>query len=117
MFKQDNALNVKQGWAVASLFRNIARKINLSRGGKLTAASAPLILAGKNAWASATDLLAGQNMLVYATFGSDSSIIKWFYIAEIIFSLFLFIKARNPMIFLGLIGILVFTRVAFGIAS
>lgn len=117
MLNQDNALDVRKGWAVASLFRKTANKFNLSKGGKFAALFAPLILAGKNAWASGTDLLAGQNMLVYATFGSDSSIIKWFYIAEILFSLYLFIKARNPMIFLGLIGILVFTRVAFGIAS
>lgn len=117
MLNQDNALDVKKGWAVASLFQKVTGKFNFRKGGKCAALLTPLILAGKNAWASGTDLLAGQNTLVWATFGQDSSIIKWFYIAEIIFSLFLFIKARNPMIFLGLIGIMVFTRIAFGIAS
>lgn len=117
MLNQDNALEVKKGWAVASLLQKATDKINFRKGGKHATLLAPLILAGKNAWASGTDLLSGQNMLVYATFGSDSTIIKWFYLAEILFSLYLFIKARNPMIFLGLIGIMVFTRVAFGIAS
>jgi hypothetical protein len=44
-------------------------------------------------------------------------LIKWFYIAEIIMGLFIYIKARSPLVFVGIVMAIIFTRVAFGIAS
>ena len=66
---------------------------------------------------SGTDLLSSQNTTVNSTFGSGSSLIKWFYIAEIIMGLFIYIKARSPLVFVGIVMAIIFTRVAFGIAS
>ena len=46
-----------------------------------------------------------------------TSIVKWFYIAEIIMGLFIYIKVRSPMVFVGIVMCIIFTRVAFSIAS
>jgi len=64
-----------------------------------------------------TDLLASQQATVSSTFGSGSSIVKWFYIGEIIIALFSYIKMRSPLVFLGLVICIIFTRIGFGIAA
>ena len=67
------------------------------------------------AHATSTDLLSTQASTVKTTFGSGSTLVKWFYFAEVVISLMLFIKSRSPLVFIGLIFVIIFTRVAFGI--
>lgn len=112
-----NALNVTKGWAVASLFRQARENHQLKkfiRNGGLVLIS---LMVAHPVLASGTDLLASQQTTVNSTFGSGSSIIKWFYIAEIIMGLFIYIKARSPLVFVGIVACIIFTRVAFSIAS
>lgn len=117
MLTKGSALNVGKGWAVASLFRkareNRQTKFYLKSAGAFLIA----LMATHPAFAGGTDLLSSQNTTVNSTFGSGSSLIKWFYIAEIIMGLFIYIKARSPLVFVGIVMAIIFTRVAFGIAS
>ncbi|POT24455.1 conjugal transfer protein TraA [Citrobacter freundii] len=117
MSKQGNALKVSKGWAVASLFhkaranRQLRKFIN--NGGLILIS----LMVAHPALAGGTDILASQNTTVNSTFGSGSSLVKWFYIAEIIMGLFIYIKVRSPLVFLGVVLCIIFTRIAFGIAS
>ena len=117
MLTKGSALNVGKGWAVASLFRkareNRKAKFYLKSAGAFLIA----LMVTHPAFASGTDLLSSQNATVNSTFGSGSSLVKWFYIAEIIMGLFIYIKARSPLVFVGIVMAIIFTRVAFGIAS
>ena len=117
MLTKGSALNVGKGWAVASLFRkareNRQAKFYLKSAGAFLIA----LMVTHPAFASGTDLLSSQNATVNSTFGSGSSLVKWFYIAEIIMGLFIYIKARSPLVFVGIVMAIIFTRVAFGIAS
>ena len=117
MLTKGSALNVGKGWAVASLFRkareNRQAKFYLKSAGAFLIA----LIATHPAFASGTDLLSSQNATVNSTFGSGSSLVKWFYIAEIIMGLFIYIKARSPLVFVGIVMAIIFTRVACGIAS
>ena len=117
MLTKGSALNVGKGWAVASLFRkareNRQAKFYLKSAGAFLIA----LMVTHPAFASGTNLLSSQNTTVNSTFGSGSSLIKWFYIAEIIMGLFIYIKARSPLVFVGIVMAIIFTRVAFGIAS
>lgn len=117
MSTKGNTLYVVKGRAVASLFRT-ARENNYIKF-YLKSLSALLIalIVSHPALASGTDLLSSQNATVNSTFGSGSSLVKWFYIAEIIMGLFIYIKARSPLVFVGIVMAIIFTRVAFGIAS
>ncbi|EJG2388501.1 conjugal transfer protein TraA [Kluyvera ascorbata] len=123
MSTNGNAFNAKKGWAVASLIGKVktkfwlGRKFNLSLAWKFICAIALTFALSRLANASGTDLLASQKGTVDATFGADSSLITWFYIAEIIMGLFIYIKARSPLVFVGIVMAIIFTRVAFGIAS
>ena len=69
------------------------------------------------AYATSTDLLASQNSTVTSTFGHGSSLEKYFYYGEIIAALFLYIKSRSPAVFIGFLGVVIFTRVCFAIAG
>ena len=69
------------------------------------------------AFASGTDLLASQNTTVNSTFGSGSSIVKWFYLGEILFGVFIYMKPRSPLTFLGVPLVIIATRIGFAIAS
>ncbi|HCR2161051.1 TPA: conjugal transfer protein TraA [Enterobacter asburiae] len=117
MLTKGSALNVGKGWAVASLFRkareNRKSKFYLKSAGAFLIA----LMVTHPAFASGTDLLSSQNTTVNSTFGSGSSLIKWFYIAEIIMGLFIYIKARSPLVFVGIVLAIIFTRIAFSIAS
>lgn len=66
---------------------------------------------------SSADLFSSQSTTVSNTFGHGSSIEKWIYYAEIIIALAVYIKARNPLVFVGIAMVMIFTRVAFGIAG
>jgi len=117
MLTKGSALNVGKGWAVASLFRkareNRKAKFYLKSAGAFLIA----LMVTHPAFASGTDLLSSQNTTVNSTFGSGSSLVKWFYLAEIIMGLFIYIKARSPLVFVGIVMAIIFTRVAFSIAS
>lgn len=117
MVNAGNALSTRKGWAVASLFRknrsNIQMKKFIQAGGLIALA----LLVTHPAFATGTDLLSSQNTTVNSTFGSGSSLVKWFYISEIIIALFTFIKVRSPLVFVGLVICIIFTRVGFSIAS
>lgn len=63
------------------------------------------------------DLLSSQQQTVQNTFGHGSTLEKWFYFAEIIISLFAYFRVRTPMVFMGLIIVIIFTRIGFGIAG
>lgn len=117
MFIKGNALNIVKGRAVASLFRKARENRQLKnfvKNGGLVLIS---LMVAHPALAAGTDLLSSQNTTVNSTFGSGSSLVKWFYIAEIIMGLFIYIKARSPLVFVGIVMAIIFTRVAFGIAS
>lgn len=117
MFTQGNALNVEKGWAVASLFRKARENRQLKKFIKNGGLILISLMVAHPVLASGTDLLASQQATVSSTFGSGSSIVKWFYIAEIIIALFTYIKVRSPLVFLGLVICIIFTRIAFAIAS
>lgn len=62
-----------------------------------------------------SDLLQSQQTTVNSTFGHGSSLEKWCYFAEVFLSLMAYFRMRTPMVFIGLIMVIIFTRVAFGI--
>ena len=63
--------------------------------------------------ADGQDLLAPADGVVEATFGQNSKLIIWIYTVEIAFSLWLFLKSRNPLVFGGLVAMLVVTKAFF----
>ncbi|MGX9843278.1 type IV conjugative transfer system pilin TraA, partial [Enterobacter hormaechei subsp. xiangfangensis] len=117
MLTKGSALNVGKGWAVASLFRK-ARENRLTKFYlKTVGAFLFAFLVTHPAFASGTDLLASQNTTVNSTFGSGSSIVKWFYLGEILFGVFIYMKTRSPLTFLGVPLVIIATRIGFAIAS
>jgi type IV conjugative transfer system pilin TraA len=129
MSSYGNAFNAKKGRAVASFFGKVNNKFDLSRKfnlspqfrfstvWKVISAFALALMFSKLAHASGTDLLSSQNTTVNATFGADSSMVKWFYIAEILIGLFTFIKVRSPLVFAGIVVAIIATKVGFSIAG
>ncbi|EOG5422357.1 type IV conjugative transfer system pilin TraA, partial [Cronobacter sakazakii] len=128
MVHKGNALNARKGWAVASLFRRAQEnvisvksqikqrkelKTFLARGGLF----ALLLLSTHPSFAAGGDLLASQDATVTSTFGHGSSLEKYFYFGEIIMALFTYIRARSPLVFVGLIIVIIFTRVGFALAG
>ncbi|QOI58090.1 type IV conjugative transfer system pilin TraA [Rouxiella badensis] len=77
--------------------------------------AAGVVIAPQIAAAAGTDLLTGQSDTVNGTFGEGSSIEKYFYVAEVIMSLIAYFKARSPVVFMGLLLVIVFTRIGFSI--
>lgn len=112
-----NALKVVKGWAVASLFRKplnfIQRKKLMKHSGLILIS----LMASHAAFAAGGDLLAAQDSTVTDTFGHGSSLEKYFYYAEIIMALFAYIRSRSPMVFVGLVMVIIFTRIGFGLAG
>jgi type IV conjugative transfer system pilin TraA len=90
---------------------------NLKSAWKMASGLLLLLLATKMAHATGTDLLSTQNSTVTSTFGSGSSLVKWIYISEIIMGLFIYIKSRSPLVFVGIVICIIFTRIGFAIAS
>ncbi|EPO7808976.1 TPA: conjugal transfer protein TraA [Kluyvera georgiana] len=123
MSSNGNAFNAKKGWAVASLIGKVknkfwlGREFNLSLAWKFICAIVLALAFSRLANATGTDLLASQNTTVNSTFGAESSLVRWFYIAEIIMGLFLYIKVRSPLVFVGIVLAIIFTRIGFSIAS
>lgn len=123
MSTNGNAFNAKKGWAVASLIGKVknkfwlGREFNLSLAWKFICTIVLALAFSRLANATGTDLLASQKSTVDATFGSGSSLITWFYIAEIIMGLVIYIKSRQPLVFVGIVLAVIFTRIAFAIAS
>lgn len=124
-----NALNARKGRAVASFIGNVKDKFNLNQKfnlnrkfnfgavWKLVFAIIAALAFTRLAHATGSDLLASQNSTVTGTFGQDSSLVKWFYIAEVIIAVFLYIKTRSPLVFVGIVLAVIFTKVGFGLAS
>lgn len=112
-----SALNIGKGWAVAPLMRKARENRQLNKFIKNGGLILISLMVAHPVLASGTDLLASQQTTVNSTFGSGSSLIKWFYIAEIVMGLFIYIKARSPLVFVGIVACIIFTRVAFSIAS
>lgn len=118
-----NALNARKGRAVASFIGNVKDKFNLNREfnlGSVWKMACAIIIAlafTRLAHATGSDLLATQNSTVTGTFGEGSSLVKWFYIAEVIFGIFLFIKTRSPLVFVGIVMAVIFTKIGFGLAN
>ncbi len=123
MSTNGNAFNAKKGWAVASLINGmknkfkLGAKFNFKSVWKMFCAIALALAFTKIAHATGTDLLASQKSTVDATFGADSSMVKWFYIAEILIGGFLFIKSRSPLVFGGIVLMIIATKIGFSIAS
>ena len=113
-----NALSALKGRAVAcpSFFSSIFRKNSTLFKIVVAAAGAAAVIHPALASSSA-DLFSSQATTVTNTFGHGSSIEKWFYYGEIIIALAVYIKARNPLVFVGIAMVMIFTRVAFGIAG
>jgi len=74
-----------------------------------------LAFAANTATTGTGDLLQSQNTTVTNTFGAQSSMVRWIYIAEVFMSLIAYWKVRSPMVFVGLIMVMLFTRIAFGL--
>lgn len=123
MSTNGNAFNAKKGWAVASLIGKVSNKFKLSSKfsfksvWQVICAIALALAFTKLAHATGSDLLASQKTTVDATFGADSSMVKWFYIAEILIGGFLFIKTRSPLVFGGIVLMIIATKIGFSIAS
>ena len=117
MSTKGNTLYVVKGRAVASLFRKARENRQLKKFAKNGGLVLISLMVAHPTLAAGTDLLSSQQTTVNSTFGSGSSLVKWFYIAEIIMGLFIYIKARSPLVFVGIVMAIIFTRVAFGIAS
>lgn len=81
----------------------------------LLVASAAVPQLAHAAAAAGTDLFASQQSVVSATFGSGSSVEKWFYIGEVFMGLFGYMKTRSPLVFAGIAMVIIFTRVAFAV--
>ncbi|QTC48492.1 type IV conjugative transfer system pilin TraA [Pantoea ananatis] len=64
--------------------------------------------------ASANDLMASQTGDATDTFGLNSTVLRWIYMGEIVMSLVGFIKTKNPLIFVGLVIMLVISRAFYG---
>ncbi|MEG3126645.1 conjugal transfer protein TraA [Pantoea cypripedii] len=66
----------------------------------------------------AEDLLSSQKQDAQDTFGHGSTLEWGFYIGEILLSIYLYVKSRNPMVFVGgLVFLVVVTRTLFAIAG
>lgn len=117
MTRTGNSLHTIKGRAVASFFNRMSINVYKNPACQILGAFILLILTTQLARATGTDLLASQQTTVSSTFGAGSSIVKWFYIAEIIIALFTYIKVRSPLVFLGLVICIIFTRIAFAIAA
>lgn len=68
-------------------------------------------------FAGAEDLLKTQKADTTDTFGHGSTVEYMLYVGEIIISIVGFIKSRNPMVFTGMIMVLLATRALFALAG
>lgn len=68
-------------------------------------------------FAGAEDLLKTQKADTTDTFGHGSTVEYMLYVAEIVISVTAFIKTRNPMVFTGMIMVLLATRALFALAG
>lgn len=75
-----------------------------------------LFLSPLNAFA-AGDLAAPGKATIKATFGSGSTVLYTLYVLEILSGIFLYIKTKNLAVFGGIIAVLIFTTIAFGLFS
>lgn len=67
--------------------------------------------------ALAADLLASGQQVVTDTFGPDSSIATWIILGEVIFGIISYIKTKNIILLFGVVVVVVFTTIGFGLAA
>lgn len=72
-----------------------------------------LFLSPLNAFAK--DLAASGKETIRDTFGSGSTVMYTLYVLEILSGLFLYIKTKNLAVFGGIVAVLIFTTIAFGL--
>jgi type IV conjugative transfer system pilin TraA len=89
-----------------------AHKNKLAIAGAVTAAA---FIPGIALADDSGDLLSSQQQTVNSTFGHGSSLEKWFYMTEVFLSLITYFKVRTPMVFIGLVMVIIFTRIGFGL--
>ncbi|MCT8760490.1 type IV conjugative transfer system pilin TraA [Glaesserella parasuis] len=65
--------------------------------------------------AFAADLAASGKTTIKDTFGSGSTVMYTLYVLEILSGIFLYIKTKNLAVFGGIVAVLIFTTVAFGL--
>lgn len=80
----------------------------------IVAAFAALIFSG---YANADDILKAGKSTVDDTFGANSTFAKWLILGEVIVGTFMYIKTKNLMLLGGVIVVVVFTTIGFGLAT
>lgn len=74
------------------------------------------VLLHATSWAEDTDYLSGSKTQVVKNFGTDSTFIHYVYFAEVVIAAVTFVKAKNPMIFAGVLVLLVLVPVLLNVA-
>lgn len=72
-----------------------------------------MLLSPLNAFAA--DLAAPGKQTIKDTFGSGSTFMYTLYLLEVLSGIFLYIKTKNLAVFGGIIAVIIFTTVAFGL--
>lgn len=65
--------------------------------------------------AYAADLAASGKATIRDTFGKGSTVLYTLYVLEILSGIFLYVKTKNLAVFGGIVAVLIFTTVAFGL--
>lgn len=65
----------------------------------------------------AADILKTGDATVKETFGSGSTFAKWLILGEVIFGVFSYIKTKNLLLLGGVVVVIVFTTIGFGLAA
>lgn len=67
--------------------------------------------------AYAEDLLVGGKEVVNDTFGQDSTFSKWLILGEAVVALLIYIKTKNMMVLAGVVVVIVFLNIVFGLVA
>lgn len=65
----------------------------------------------------AADLAASGKATIKDTFGKNSTVLYTLYVLEILSGFFLYIKTKNLAVFGGIVAVLIFTNIGFGLFS
>jgi type IV conjugative transfer system pilin TraA len=89
---------------------------NILKAAKFALLPALAVLAITNN-AHADDLMAPGKQVVSDTFGANSTVATWIILGEVIFGAVSYIKTKNIFLLFGVIVLVVFTTIGFGMAS
>ena len=67
--------------------------------------------------AYAEDLLVSGKEVVNDTFGQDSTFSKWLILGEAVVALLIYIKTKNMMVLAGVVVVIVFLNIVFGLVA